>query len=63
MSSSRRNERWVCVSHLLLEQHVGLEALDDGLWNVYLGPIWLGWFVESKNRIVDRNDCELRRPA
>ena len=58
----RWNSRWVCVSHLLMEQHVGLEAIDDGLWNVYFGPIWLGWFVEAKHRIVDRNDRELRRP-
>ncbi len=59
----RWNKRWVCVSHLLMEQHVGLEAIDDSLWNVYFGPIWLGWFVEAKNRIVDRNDRELRRPT
>ncbi len=48
---------------LLREQpHIGLEAFDDGLWNVYFGPIWLGWFVEAKHRIVDWNDRELRRP-
>jgi len=58
----RWNRRWVCVSHLLMEQYVGLEAIDEGLWNVYFGPIWLGWFVEAKHRILDRNDCGLRRP-
>lgn len=58
----RWNTRWVCVSHLLMEQHVRLEAIDDGLWDVHLGPIWLGWFVEPRNRIVDPNDRELRRP-
>ena len=41
---------------------VVLEAVDDGLWNVCFGPIWLGWFVEAKHPIVDRNDRELRRP-
>jgi hypothetical protein len=58
----RWNRRWVCVSHLLMEQYVGLEAIDEGLWNVYCRPIWLGWFVEAKHRILDRNDCGLRRP-
>lgn len=54
--------RWVCVSHLLAGQHVGLEAVDEALWNVYFGPIWLGWFVEEKYRIIDREGRELRRP-
>lgn len=38
----RWNAHWVNVSHLLMEQYVGLDAIDDGLWNVYVGPIWLG---------------------
>lgn len=54
--------RWVCVSHLLAGHDVGLEAIDDGLWDVYFGPVWLGWFVEAKRRIVDRGDRLLRRP-
>jgi len=58
----RWQARWVCVSHLLAGHDVGLEAIDDGLWDVYFGPIWLGWFVEAKFRIVDREGREFRRP-
>lgn len=54
--------RWVCVGPLFAGHDVGLEAIDEGLWDVYFGPIWLGWFVEAKRRIVDRGDRLLRRP-
>ena len=46
-------KRWIWVSQLLGGQCVGLEAVDDGLWDVYFGPIWLGQFVEAKGRILD----------
>jgi len=49
----RWNKRWVCVSHLLMEQHVGLEAIDDDLWNVYFGPLKLGRLLEKHMRIED----------
>jgi putative transposase len=51
--------RWVNVSHLLAELEVGFEEIDDGLWNVYFGPVWLGRFHEAVGRIVDH----LNRPA
>ena len=34
----RWNSRRVNVSHLLAESEVGLEEIDDGLWDVYVGP-------------------------
>ena len=50
---------WVNVSHLLAELEIGFEEIDDGLWNVYFGPVWLGRFHEAVGRIVD----QLGRPA
>jgi len=51
--------RWVNVSHLLAELDVGFEAIDDRLWDVFFGPVWLGRFHEDVGRIVDH----LGRPA
>jgi len=36
-----RNTR-VLVSHILAGEYVGLEEIDDGIWEVYYGPIRLG---------------------
>ena len=55
----RWEHRWVNVSHLLAKQDVGFEEIDDGLWDVYFGPVWLGRFHEAVGRIVDK----LNRPA
>jgi hypothetical protein len=57
----RWNHRWVNVSHLLAELEVGVEEIDDGLWNVYFGPVWLGRFHETVGRIVDHLDRPARR--
>lgn len=53
--------RWVNVSHLLAEREIGFEEIDDGLWNVYFGPVWLGRFHEAVGRIVDQLDRAARR--
>jgi hypothetical protein len=55
--------RWVNVSHLFAELDVGFEAIDDDLWNVYFGPIWLGRFHEAVGRIVDQLGRPERRPG
>lgn len=57
----RWNSQWVNVSHLLAELEVGFEEIDDGLWDVYFGPVWLGRFHEAVGRIVDRVDRSERR--
>jgi hypothetical protein len=49
----RWNSRWVNVSHLLAEQYVGLEEIDDGLWQVYFGSVELGRLHEREGRIID----------
>lgn len=36
----------VYISHLLKDETVGLEEIDDGIWKVYFGPVKLGQFDE-----------------
>ena len=38
----RWNRQWVNVSHVCVGAYVGLEEIDDGVWNVYFGPLKLG---------------------
>lgn len=49
--------RWqhhrVPVSHTLIEEYIGFEAIDDGLWDVYFHHCRLGRFDERHGRIVD----------
>ncbi len=40
------HNKLVYVSHLLKEEAVGLEEVDDGIWRVYFGPVKLGEFDE-----------------
>jgi len=44
---------WVSVSHLLAGEPIGLEEVDDGLWEVWYGPVWLGRLDERLWKIVD----------
>lgn len=57
--------RWyhhrVPVSQLLKGQYIGLEEVDQGLFNVYFGPIWLGRFIEQKRLTVDSPNNGKRR--
>jgi putative transposase len=39
------------VSHVLENERVGLEAVDDGLWSVHLGPVLLARFDEREKRL------------
>ena len=49
----RWNRRFVTVSHVCIGEYVGLEEIDDGVWNVYFGPIKLGRLLERHMRIED----------
>jgi len=49
----RWNKRWVNVSHILAALPVGLEPLASGTWNVFFGPVHLGWLDERDYRIHD----------
>lgn len=52
-SGIRWNNKWVAVSHTCAGLHVGLEQVDHGLWDVYLGPVKLGRLLEESLRIED----------
>jgi putative transposase len=49
----RWNHQWVNVSHTCIGEYVGLEEIDDGIWNVYFGPLKLGRLLERHMRIED----------
>ena len=44
---------WVNVSTTCIGEYVGLEEIDDGIWNVYFGPLRLGRLLERHMRIED----------
>lgn len=50
----RWNHNWVNVSIVCAGEYVGLEEIDDGLWDVYFGPLKLGRFHERHMRIEDQ---------
>jgi putative transposase len=47
----RFGNRWVNLTHVLIEEFVGLEEVDDGVWNVYFGSFLLGRFDERDRHI------------
>jgi putative transposase len=49
----RWNRQWVNVSVTCVGEYVGLEEIDDGIWNVYFGPLKLGRLLERHMRIED----------
>jgi len=49
----RWNRHWVNVSSTCIGEYVGLEEIDDGIWNVYFGPLKLGRLLERHMRIED----------
>ncbi len=63
--SNNSGIRWfnvrIPVSQILAGEYIGLEEIDDGLWDVYFGPIWLGRLDERLKRIVDKKGRYFRR--
>ena len=49
----RWNKQWVNVSTVCAGEYIGLEEIDDRIWNVYFGPLKLGRLLESQMRIED----------
>ena len=49
----RWNSDWVNVSICCAGEYVGLEEIDDGIWQVYFGPVKLGRLIEEQMRIAD----------
>ena len=51
----RWHNHWVNVSHVLAEEYIAFDEIDDGLWQVYFGPIVLGRFHERLLAIEEIN--------
>lgn len=49
----RFNKIAVSVTHAMIGEHVGLEEVGDGIWDVYYGPMRLGQLDERIGRIED----------
>lgn len=49
----RWKNQWVNVTSTIIGDYVGLEEIDDGLWDVYFGPLKLGRLHERHMRIED----------
>jgi putative transposase len=47
------HHQWVNVSHVCVGAYVGLEEIDDGVWNVYFAPLKLGRLLKRHMRIED----------
>jgi len=60
-SGIRWKTRWVCVTHTLAGEYVGLEEVDDGLWDVYFGPLKLGRMDERRQQIEDHKGRFIRK--
>jgi len=50
----RWNHHFVNVSQTCIGEYVGLEEIDNGVWNVYFGPLKLGRLLEEHMRIEDQ---------
>jgi len=51
----RWHNHWVNVSHVLGDEYIAFEEIDDALWQVSFGPIALGRFHEALLRIEDQH--------
>jgi putative transposase len=49
----RWNHHWVNVSHTCMGEYLGLEDIDDGIWNVSFGPRTRGRLLERHMRLED----------
>jgi transposase InsO family protein len=49
----RWNRDWINVSTVCIGEYVGLEEIDNGIWNVYFGPLKLGRLIERHMKIED----------
>lgn len=57
--------RWkthrLAVTHALRQQPIGLEPIDDGVWEVWFGPLRLGRMDERQLTITDRSSKTVDR--
>jgi putative transposase len=59
----RWHKKWVNVTSALIGEYVGLEAIDDGVWDVYFGVKKIGRLHERHMRIEDAMGRLTRRRA
>lgn len=45
------HSRPLTISTVLIGEEIGLEPLEDGIWDLYFGPVRLGRFDEHRRRI------------
>ena len=57
----RWNSHWVNVTHTLGGEYVGLEEVDNDLWEVYFGPVRLGRLDVRTLRIKDHLGRSVRK--
>lgn len=60
-SGIRWQKHWVCVTHTLAGEYVGLEEVGHGLWDVYFGLLKLGRMNERILRIEDHKGRTVRK--
>lgn len=53
----------VNVSIVCAGEYVGLEEIDDRIWNIHFGPFWLGRLIERRMKIEDALGRVRRRHA
>jgi hypothetical protein len=58
----RWHKQWVNVTSALIGEYVGLEPIDDGLWDVYFGVKKIGRLHERHMRIEDHMSRFRRHP-
>jgi putative transposase len=62
--SNNAGIRWtsgrVNIGQVLKEEYVGLVEIDDGIWDVTFGPLWLG-LLDEKNMKIKDIECRLER--
>jgi transposase InsO family protein len=50
----RWKSKWINISIVCARQYVGFEEIDNGIWNLYFGPLKLGRLHERHMRIEDQ---------
>ena len=50
----RWKNSWVRVSQILGNEFIGMEEIDNGIHEVYFGPVYLGRFFEEQYQIIPR---------
>ena len=58
----RLHSRWINISSALGNEFIGLEPIGPALWQVYFGPITLGWFDAELFVIFDTHGNTGRNP-